>query len=291
MKSSHRTAWLSLVLLATLSVFTACSTKPTPTPIPTVPLPTEKPASSPTALPAVVPTATSQPMVVPTATKAPTPTLSPTGDGTTLSANLFLDPALAQDADSLMVSQYIYSGLFQIGDSGQPEPALVESWVVSEDQLDYIFKLRSSAVFSNGKPITADVVKDNFDRWFDPNHPLHGNGDFAAWKSAFLGFLGEKDENKHALSTVDGIEKVDQLTVLIHLNRPVPELLTYLANPAFAILDPVELKAGKYNVSEGQLVTCGPYKIGSWTKDTLTLVPDPTFWGTVPQGELTFKLK
>jgi ABC-type transport system substrate-binding protein len=284
MKSPNKLVWLSLLLLIGLALFTACSEKQTPTP------PNKETATS---SPAVLPTATAAepPATIAPATEEPTPTTPATEAGAALSANLLLDPALAQDADSLMICQYIFSGLVQVDANGQPGPALAESWVISDDGLDYIFNLRANAAFSNGDPITADIVKANFDRWLDPNQELHGDGDFVAWKTTFLGFLGEKDADQRAKSTVDGIEKVDQLTVLLHLNRPVPELLTYLANPAFAILSPEELKAGSYQAGGSQLVSSGPYKIDSWTQDTLILVPDPVFWGTAPEGELTFSLK
>jgi peptide/nickel transport system substrate-binding protein len=135
-----------------------------------------------------------------------------------------------------MVSRYVYECLVTLDAGGTPQPALAESWVVSEDQLDYIFKLRGNAAFSDGTTITPDIVVDNFNRWFDPQNSLHGNGNYAAWQKMFLGFLGEKGDDKRPVSTVDGIQKVDFNTVLIHLNRLEPNLLVYLADPAFAIL-------------------------------------------------------
>ena len=164
----------------------------------------------------------------------------------TISKNLFLDPALAQDKDSLMIAQYIYEGLVVLDAAGKPQPGIAESWVISDDQLDYIFTLRSGATFSDGSRITPDIVADNFNRWCDPNNPLHKDGDFAAWKNTFLGFLGEKDDNKRAKSTVDGIQKVDSNTVLLHLTRPAAETLTDLAKPAFAILNTKALASGNY---------------------------------------------
>lgn len=277
MKSPNKIVWSPFLLFLSLMLFTACLPKQTPTVSPT--------KENATNTPVVLPTAT---IVEQLATDEPIPTVD---ESMVLNADLLFDPALAQDADSLIVCQYIYSGLFQLNDNGQVEAALAESWVVSDDGLDYIFDLRANALFSNGEPITADVVKDNFDRWFDPNHELHGDGSYIAWENTFLGFLGEKDDEERAKSMVDGIEKVDQLTVLLHLNRPVPELLTYLANPAFAILNPEELKAGNYQAGESQLVSNGPYKIDSWTKESLILVPDPNFWGTIPEEDLTFSLK
>ena len=130
-----------------------------------------------------------------------------------------------------MVSQYLYEGLVSLDSSGNPQPALAESWVVSDDQLDYIFTLRANAAFSDGTAITPDIVADNFNRWFDPQNPLHGNGNYAAWQNIFLGFHGEKGADKRPISTVDGIQKVDFNTVLIHLNRLEPKMLDLSGRP------------------------------------------------------------
>lgn len=205
-----------------------------------------------------------------------------------ISVDINLDPALAQDADSLMISQYLYQGLLQLGADGKPHPGLAESWVVSDDQLDYVFTLRSGAAFSDGTPITPDIVVDNFNRWFDPQSPLRGGGDYAAWGRIFLGFRGEKGADDRAKSSVDGIQKVDVNTVLIHLNRPVPELLAYLADPAFAILSPSALAAGNYGGKDGTIISSGLYVVSSWTDEGLVLGPNPHYWEGQPTGDLKF---
>jgi ABC-type transport system substrate-binding protein len=210
---------------------------------------------------------------------------------TQISADINLDPALAQDADSLMVSQYLYEGLVRLGADGEPHPALAESWVISDDQLDYIFTLRSNATFSDGTQITPDIVADNFNRWFDPESPLRGSGDYATWGRIFLGFHGEKGPDDRAKSSVDGIQKVDVNTVLIHLNRPVPDLLKYLADPAFAILNPTALSSGTYGGQGSTIISSGPYVVSSWTGAGLTLGPNPNYWGDKPASELKFTYK
>jgi ABC-type oligopeptide transport system substrate-binding subunit len=237
-----------------------------------------------------------QPQSAPTDSPQPEPTeasMPPTPDQTTdmpvaISADIRLDPALAQDSDSLLVSQYLYEGLVRLDESGNPQPSIAESWRVSDDQLDYIFTLRADAAFSDGTPITPDVIVDNFNRWFDPNSPLRGDGEYAAWKFVFLGFNGERDNDNRALSLVDGIQKVDGFTVLVHLNRPVPELLTYLADPAFAILSTDALASGNYGGQDSNIISSGPYIVSSWSDEGLTLSPNPNYWGQKPTVNLTF---
>jgi ABC-type transport system substrate-binding protein len=205
-----------------------------------------------------------------------------------INADILLDPALAQDADSLRISQYLYQGLVRLDSSGKVVPGLAESWVISDDQLDYIFKLRSTAAFSDGTFITPDIIAANFNRWFDPQSPLRGKGEYAAWQKTFLGFHNEKTPDNRSKSTVDGIQKVDFNTVLVHLNRPVPELLTYLADPAFAILDPAALSPGGYGKRESKIISSGPYVVSAWTDAGLTLSPNPKYWDKLPADILNF---
>lgn len=211
------------------------------------------------------------------------------GSSIQINAEINLDPALAQDADSLMVSQYLYEGLVRLDAKGEPQPAIAETWVISDDQLDYIFTLRPDAKFSDGTLITPDTIADNFNRWFDPESPLRGNGKYEAWQRIFQGFNNEKDEEKRAKSPVDGIQKVDINTVLIHLNRPVPEILVYLADPAFAILNTNALLAeAEYGKKGSTIISSGPYMISAWTEAGLILSPNPNYWGAVPEKDLNF---
>jgi ABC-type transport system substrate-binding protein len=255
---------VTMVLLAGCGPQAATETQPAPPPA------TEVPAT--------------QPVEQPTATLAPAPDES----AITISANLLLDPALAQDADSLKVSQYLYAGLVSLDAGGSAQPALAASWVISDDTLDYIFTLRPDAAFSDGTPITSDTIVTNFNRWFDPQSTLRGSGDYASWKKLFLGFLGEKEADGRPVSPVDGIEKVDALTVIIHLNRPMPELLTNLADPALSILKPEALADSKYGTSSVPVIASGPYQVASWTDSGLTLSPNPAYRGTPAEGDLKF---
>ncbi len=230
-----------------------------------------------------------------TATEQPgtdsTPATLPdtTSNGTAaINKDLFLDPAITQDKDSLLISQYLYEGLIVLDGSGNPQPGIAESWVVSDDQLDYVFTLRPGATFSDGTPITPDVIVDNFNRWFDPKNPLHKDGDYAAWQNIFLGFLGEKDATDRAKSTVDGVQKVDSNTVLLHLNRLVPETLTYLANPSFAILNTQAIALGNYGKQGSNIISSGPYTVSSWDDNGLVLSPNSKHWGEIPTTDLNF---
>ncbi len=215
----------------------------------------------------------------------------PAAGATTISRDILLDPALAQDADSSMINKYLYEGLVSLDASGNLQPAIAESWVVSDDGLAYTFVIRSNAAFSDGSPITPDDVVNNVTRWLDPESPLRGTGNYARWKEIFLGFLGEKDAEGRPVSPVDGVQKVDFNTVILHLNRPVPDVLTLLADPAFAIIKTDALAAGSYGTASSTIIASGPYTVSSWTDSGLVLSPNPSYWGNVAQANLEFAWK
>ncbi len=276
MKQYRITSRFIILMMIFVFLATGCQPQaPQATDVPVAPPPTEIPA-------------TQAPLATPTmAPPPPTAEVLPE-----ISANLMLDPALATDADSLKVSGYLYQGLVSLDASGQPQPALAASWVVSDDTLDYIFTIRTDAAFNDGAAITPDVIVDNFNRWFDPQSPLRGTGDYANWKKAFLGFLGDKDAEGRPLSPVDGIQKVDVSTIIIHLNRPEPNLLTLLADPAFGILKTEQIAAGGYSSVSSDLVTSGPYQVAELTATNLTLSPNPQYKGSAAAaGNIKFTLK
>ncbi|MCE7918433.1 MAG: hypothetical protein DCC59_12690 [Chloroflexi bacterium] len=212
-----------------------------------------------------------------------------TTSATVVNRDLLLDPARTEDADSLLVGGYLYEGLVNTDDNGDIQPGIAFAWIVSDDELDYIFEIRQDARFSDGSPITVDAIAENFNRWFEPKHPLHEDGNFPAWKKYFLGFNGERDANNRAVSQIDGVQKVDVNTFIVHLNRPEAQLLNYLAEPSFAILSPAALADNPdYGARQSAIVSSGQYVVTSWTDEGMTLSPNPLYWGSAGDGDLNF---
>jgi len=212
----------------------------------------------------------------------------------TLSKDILLDPAVALDTDSMKVNALLYEGLVRLSDDGTVESALAGNWEISTDELDYIFYLKPNLLFHDGSTLTADIVLDNFNRWFDPDNPLHGNDEkYQTWKKYFLGFRGELDKQDRPVSVFDGIEKVDDLTVLVHLNRPIPEFLVYMADPAFSIInvDVLSTEGEAYGTEAGSAIGTGPYLLETWESGILTLAPFGDYWEEVVDSSIQFKLE
>lgn len=217
------------------------------------------------------------------ATEAPTQT----SGGTVVGGGL-LDPALADEGSAAINGQLYDTLVFANGDSITPGLAL--KWTISEDNLSYTFELRRNATFHDGTPVNADAVIANFTRWFDAADPLHGTGAYSAWVSTFGGFKGETAADGKPKSTFDGIEKIDDFTVLIHLNVPDPDLLPKLANGAFAIASPAAIN-DKFGSKDGVDGGSGPYKVGEWGDTKITLVPFDGYWNGAPEGNQEFEIK
>lgn len=197
------------------------------------------------------------------------------------SLDLVLDPANAADSEAVI---YLYEGLVRLQD-GAVTPALAESYTVSEDGLDYIFNLRPGVTFHDGTILNADIVIANFNRWFDPKDPNRGTGEFSAWAGNFGGFKGEVTEEGKAKSIYDGIEKINDLTVLVHLNTTDIDFLTKLASPAFSIVNP-----NSFNAGDGGT---GAYKFTSLKNSTATLEPFAEYWDTsaIPSESIEVTIK
>ena len=186
------------------------------------------------------------------------PNLEELGD---ISGDIQLDPATVADDDSRRVSSLVYDRLVTLDGAGNVVPAIAQSWVTAEDGLSYVITLQPDATFADGTVIDADVVVANFDRWFDPDSPIRGSGDYQTWLEMFNGFKGELDAEGNPVSIFDGAEKQDDISVVLHLNEPDPDFLVKLADPAFSILSPNALAAfgSSYGTSQETTVAGGRY--------------------------------
>jgi len=195
-----------------------------------------------------------------------------------------LDPANATGDKALAAVGDLYNGLVS-DQGGRAVGALAESFTVSEDGLDYIFNLRPGVSFHDGSALNADVVVANFNRWFDPKDANRGTGAYAAWAANFAGFKGETTADGKAKSQYDGIEKVNDLTVLIHLNTADPDFLKKLTNPAFSIVS-----TGSFAGGDGG---SGPYKVSAAGASSLTLEPFSGYWDStaIPSAGMEAPLK
>lgn len=188
-----------------------------------------------------------------------------------------IDPALNNAADGNNVISNIFEGLVRTSFTDAPEPALAESWEVSEDGRTWTFHLREGIKWSDGQAVTAQNFKDGFIRTLDPE---------TASPYAYYAFFirnGEAFYNGKAAAEDLGLSAPDEKTFVIELERPNPLLLDYLAFSVFmpARMDIVNESPRAWAARPETLISTGPFKLESWKHGEggeMILVKNPEYW-------------
>ncbi len=164
------------------------------------------------------------------------------------------DPQQAVTPADQLLAAHIFLGLVTVDSNGQIAPGLAKSWVVSPDGTSYVFRLRES-VWSDGKPVTADVFVKSFQRLFDPKKPGALAADYLA-----IANVNAVLQRKKRVSEL-GVKALTPDVLEIRLAFPQPEFMSLLSGPGAAPL-PLHIKTNVWP-QPAKLVTNGPYLIDS----------------------------
>ena len=164
-------------------------------------------------------------------------------------------------------------------------PGLAESWTVSEDGKEIVFKLRKGVKFHSTKDFkptrdfNADDVLFSFNRQWKEDHPFHkvsgGKYDYFA------------DMDMPTL--LKSIEKVDDYTVKFTLNEANAPILANLAMD-FGTIQSAEfadflLKQGKPELIDQVPVGTGPFSFVNYQKDAvIRYKANPDYFGRQARG-------
>ena len=127
------------------------------------------------------------------------------------------------------------------------EPWLATEWEVNDDATEYTFTLRDGVTFSDGTPLTAEVVAANFD--------LYGQGD-----------SGRALIVSEAVNNYESSEVVDEHTVKFRFTDPSPGFLQATSTINSAILSPETIEFAHEDFGPGNAVNVigtGPFVIDS----------------------------
>ena len=130
-------------------------------------------------------------------------------------------------------------GLVRFDSAGQITPGLAERWIIIDDGMSYIFRLRE-AEWSNGLRVTAAEVAAILRRQIAS---------------------GSRNPLKPYLSAIDEIVEMTPQVLEVRLTRPRPELLTVFAQPELAIF-----RAGRTGGT-------GPFRVSRERLDGVILRP------------------
>jgi len=173
-----------------------------------------------------------------------------------------LDPAQTYDFHTWEIFHNTADTLLTyIAGTSDLQPGLAEDMPeVSEDGLEYTFKLREGLKFTDGTPLDAEAVKWSIDR--------------------VVVIAG--DPNWLVTSFVESVEVIDELTVKFKLLDPVPYFSLLVATTPYTPISSKAYPEGEIdpdNTSAG----IGSYKITKWDRDVeMVLEANPDYYGTPP---------
>ena len=169
----------------------------------------------------------------------------------TMPNSLFIPLTAERNADNAATP--LTDSLVYLDRNGDVQPALAESWEISEDGTVYTFHLREGITFHNGEAFNAaDVI--------------------ATWETGSV--TGEWTDK----FTLVQVEKIDDYTVTLTTEEPNPELLVTIHD--FWAVAPNEYLAevGVDGFSEFPVGT-GPFMFVEWVKgDHITYTANLDYW-------------
>lgn len=174
---------------------------------------------------------------------------------------------------------FIYEGLIsENGLTAELQPALAESWVLSEDKRRITFTLRSGLKWSDGKPLTADDVVFTFqDIFLNEKIP-----------TVYRDFL-----RVGSSGVFPSVRKLDRQQVEFILPETFAPFLRYIGRlkilPAHVLRDsvfatdgnskPLFLSTWDTNTDPKKIISNGPFKIESYTpSQRIVLQKNPFYW-------------
>lgn len=231
-----------------------------------------------------------------------------------------LDPQRMSWMHDLRTARLLFEGLVKndvLSDGFEITPGVAESWELSADARSYTFHLRDDAKWTNGEPVTAsdfvyswrrallpDLVSDYVAMFMN----IKGARAFYDWRQEQLdGFMDREfesdderrvaaydlwQETKDRFDANVGLKAIDDRTLVVTLERPVPYFLELCA---FTVFSPVyEPLVAQYERPDpttarlvrrpgwtkgGVLVSNGPFRLDEWRfKRDMRMTKSEHYW-------------
>mgnify|MGYP003879796007 FL=1 len=186
-----------------------------------------------------------------------------------------LDPAFLRLLNEQYIACNLWEGLVRKNLDGLIEPGIAESWDVSEDGLEYIFKLRKNAFWSDGKPVTAYDFEYAWKRALDPSKES---------AVVFMMYFLKNGEayNKNECQKDDvGVKAIDEYTLKVTLENPTPYFLEILNYHTYYPVrqDIVEKDPDSWFRKPYLMVSNGPFCLEEWKENKqIKTIKNPYYW-------------
>ncbi|MFU8825445.1 ABC transporter substrate-binding protein [Yoonia sp.] len=183
-----------------------------------------------------------------------------------------LDPHAVTAVNDFRILVNLYEGLVRYGSGTlEVEPALADSWEISEDGLVYTFALRDGVTFHDGSVFDAEAVVWNFERMLNEDHPFHETGPFP------LSFF---------FSAIETVEALDANTVQFTLNEPYAPFLSNLAYPTGLIVSPAAVMEHGSDFGRNPSGT-GPFQFAEWqSNERVVVTRNENYWDGAAAAEV-----
>ncbi|AFZ36827.1 extracellular solute-binding protein family 5 [Stanieria cyanosphaera PCC 7437] len=194
------------------------------------------------------------------------------------------NPVLSSDATSSSVGSMILEGLIKENPiTGENEPALAESWEISEDKLSIIFTLKPGLKWSDGHPLTAEDVVFSYNQLYLNEAIPTGARDVIR--------IGQS-------GALPKVRKLNDLQVEFTIPEP---FAPFLGSTSLSILpahilketvekkdqngNPVFLSTWSVDTPPEKIVASGAYKLKSYaTSQRIVFEKNPNYWQKDEQG-------
>ncbi len=187
-----------------------------------------------------------------------------------------LDPQKIEGSPGGNVAKDMFEGLVTQDSNGNIIPGQAESWKISDDNRVFTFKIRDSARWSNGNPVTAHDFVFAFQRAVNPETASR-----YAWymeiptiQNASAIIKGNKP-----VSSL-GVKALDDKTFQVNLEKPVPYFIKMLGHyTTFPAPKKVIDQFGDEWTKPGNMVTNGAYQLEEWrVNERIVLKRNPYYW-------------
>lgn len=233
-----------------------------------------------------------------------------------LNAHHDLDPQKISWSHDIRVAQCLFEPLLRVRPEDlQLEPGTADHWAATPDGLTYTFRIRPTARWSNGDPVTANDFIFAWRRAMLPDLAadysqlmfcIDGAETFFHWRNDQLTQYLARDparknpqaaqdlwiQAQHRFATTVGLSSPQPDTLVVRLARPTPYFPQLCAFVTFMPVHAATLEpATTLNPDTGmltqdptwlrpdRLVTNGPYTMKRWRfKQDLLLTANPHYW-------------
>ncbi|MGX5682846.1 ABC transporter substrate-binding protein [Schumannella luteola] len=165
------------------------------------------------------------------------------------------DPSGAEWGNRAPFYQAVYDTLLLATPEGTIEPFLASDWSYNDDNTVLTLTIRDDVEFTDGTKLTADVVKQNLER-------------FQAGTSPDAGYL----------AGITSIDAPDDTTVVLTLGAPDPALLNYLTRDPGLVGSPAQFDSADAATDP---IGSGPYILdtaATVTGTSYVYTANPDYW-------------